>query len=100
MARSDELEANLKAIYAIIWGQCSENMQNRLKRVKDYDAARRSVNCVWILKSIKGVVFGFEAKKYVVGSLGVAYKKWINCEHTDNQTRQSAMPTLSSLLLK
>jgi hypothetical protein len=36
MKRSDKLESNTRAIYAIVWGQCSPMMQSKLESLDEY----------------------------------------------------------------
>ena len=45
-ARSTTLEGNLIALYNIIWGQCSEAMQAKLRSLKKYEQANTTHDCV------------------------------------------------------
>jgi len=63
--RTGHIESNLKAIYAIIWGQCSEAMQAKLKSLSDFEAKDRQNNCVWLLTVIRTIIVCFEEKSYI-----------------------------------
>ena len=65
----DQLESNLKATYAVIWGQCSEAMKAKLKSLPDFSARDAASDCIWILKEIKGIMLRFEGQRYIFLSL-------------------------------
>ena len=44
--RLDYLESNLKAAYAVIWGQCSEAMRAKLKSLSNFSDRDRDSDCV------------------------------------------------------
>jgi hypothetical protein len=67
--RTITLENNLKAMYNVIWGQCSNNMQNKIKSLKGFDQAHSKCDCIWLLKAIRQVTYNFEDHKYIHSSL-------------------------------
>ena len=67
--RLDHLESNLKAAYAVIWGQCSEAMKAKLKSLPDFTKHDKDSDCIWLLKEIKGIMLRFEGQRYIFLSL-------------------------------
>ena len=47
--RMEAQERNCQSIYAVIWGQCSVQMRNKLQSLGSYDAKSNKCDCVWIL---------------------------------------------------
>jgi hypothetical protein len=69
MKRLDFLESNSRAIYAIVWGQCSPMMRSKLKSLDDFDTESDACNCIWLLKEIQGITHRFEGTRNVSISL-------------------------------
>ena len=67
--RTDYLESNLKTAYAVIWGQCSKAMKAKLTFLDNFKTKSHESDCIWILKEIKGITYGFEGQRYIYLSL-------------------------------
>jgi hypothetical protein len=72
ITRKRSLVDNLRAVYSVIWGQCSPTMKAKLMSVKDYETQSRACNCVWILREIKGVMYKFEGQRDIFLAMGEA----------------------------
>jgi hypothetical protein len=53
-----KLMDNVKALYAVAWGQCSDAMKAKIKMSDKYEEGRNASNVSWLLKEIRGVTFG------------------------------------------
>ena len=71
--RFDHLESNLKAAYAVIWGQCSDAMKAKLKSQPKFLTHDKDSDCIWLLKEIKGIMLRFEGQRYIFLSLHDAH---------------------------
>jgi hypothetical protein len=71
--RVNAQESNLRAIYAIVWGQCSPMMQSKLKSLDNFETKRDACDCSWILKEIQGITHRFEGTRNVFISLDDAW---------------------------
>jgi hypothetical protein len=80
------LENNLKAMYAVIWGQCSENMQNKVKTLEGFKEAQRDNDCVWLLKSIRQITYNFEDHKYLYSSLLEAELNYMTYKQSEHES--------------
>jgi len=65
----EAIDSNLKAVHMVIWGQCSEAMQSKLKSVADFEDHNDKSNCIWLLNAIRGVIMQFEGQWYLNLSL-------------------------------
>jgi Zinc knuckle len=94
--RQEELKSNLTTLYAVIWGQCSNAMRNKLRALDDFVSENQKNNCIWLLKEIKGVTHKFDTKRHVVMSLLDARVAFYNCHQTQNQTNADYLATFQS----
>ena len=53
--RTNALTGNMAALFAVIWGQCSDSMKAKVKAARDYEAESATNNCYCALKQIKSV---------------------------------------------
>ena len=53
--RCDKLTSHFKALFSVIWGQCSDHMHVRLKATAGCTTARKANNCAWLLASIRQI---------------------------------------------
>jgi hypothetical protein len=61
--RTRALQSKIAAIYTVIWGQCSEDMQARVKTNKAYEPKSVANDCAaWLLDSIRSVMSLLEAE--------------------------------------
>jgi hypothetical protein len=51
--RINELDLNLHHLFAVIYGQCSYNLQTRLILNSDYISNKKKSECGWLHKEIK-----------------------------------------------
>ncbi len=76
LKRKEKMEANTRAIFSIVWGQCSPMMQSKLESLGEHDARSVSCDCCWLSKETQGVTHRFEGARNVLISLDDA---WSNC---------------------
>jgi hypothetical protein len=58
-------ENNKCALYSVIWGQCSEAMQGKIKSDEDYKKTHEDSNGLKLIKVIKGITYKFESQKNI-----------------------------------
>ena len=63
--REIELEENLKKIFVIIWGQCSDAMRAKITANDEYESKARNGDCVWLLTTIRAISNRFEGEKNI-----------------------------------
>ena len=73
------LKDNKCKIYGLAWGQCSESMRSRVKSLDDFEERNRECNCVWMLRSIRAIMYKFEGKRDICLELLDVYSALENC---------------------
>jgi len=76
ITRKNVLASNLKAAYAIMWGQCSEAMHVKIKSSSNYTTKSASCNCEWLLKTIKGTMLHFDGQHKIHQSISKAHNTY------------------------
>jgi hypothetical protein len=76
MKRTDKLESNTRAIYAIVWGQCSPMMQSKLESLDEYTERSTDCDCIWLLQEIQGITHRFEGNRHVFISMDDAWEAY------------------------
>jgi len=54
--RETALTGNMRLVYAVIWGQCSEAMKAKIKSVSNYKDKSEGNDCVWLLEHVKATM--------------------------------------------
>jgi hypothetical protein len=63
----------MRSIFAVIWGQCSEALKDKLKSSTDYRTSQTTGDCVWLLKTIKAIMLKFDGQRDLSLSLSDAH---------------------------
>ena len=82
------LESNLATVYAVAWGQCSEDMKNRLKTHDGYELKSAAHDCVWLLQQIKSVKMQYDESTDSFVSLLEALYNFSVCKQTVGQSAE------------
>ena len=56
------IKSNLKKIYSLIFGNCTEGVQTMIKTDSDYETKSKAFDCTWILKKVKTITSGLDTK--------------------------------------
>ena len=70
--RKRTLRDNQRKIYAVIWGQCSTAMQASVKALDEYEERNLACDCIWLLKSVRAIMYRFDDTSFLVVSLANA----------------------------
>jgi hypothetical protein len=98
LGRVNELDANLKHLFAVIYGQCSYSMQTKLLTSPKFETMKKKSDCGWLLKEIKGVTNQFETSCLIHVSLDVALQNYYNYYQGPSQSLHSFYKTFTSQL--
>jgi hypothetical protein len=81
--RNRALLSNLATVFAVAWGQCSEEMKLRLKTHDGYEVSASVNDCVWLFKNIsRSVTQQFQDSKDGFLSLLDAEHSFLDCKQT------------------
>jgi hypothetical protein len=75
--RLGQLDENIKTVYAIVWGQCTDIMQQKLEAANEYDEVKGSHDGLKLLTMIRDITYVFQTQKYC-GQSGFEAKKFMN----------------------
>ena len=67
--RREMLEKNLRKLYSLVWGQCTDVMRERLEGLPQYSQIKDDCDSLKLLELIKSINFKFEDQKYPFGSV-------------------------------
>lgn len=83
------LDSNLRKIYSLVWGQCSDVMREKIEALEAYETIKTEYDVLALLKEIKVINFKFEDQKYAYGAVYYANKRFYNykqgAEDTNNE---------------
>jgi hypothetical protein len=98
VTRLEQVEHNLKATFAVIWGQCSESMRAKLKTLPVFEDSDSKCDCIWLLKSIRGIMLRFEGQRYIFLSLDDALQNLCAYKQGPETTMTSYLEEFRSLV--
>ena len=81
--RKGMVKQNLKALFTVIWGQCSESMRDKLKSIAEYKEKDNEADCEWLLVNIKGVMLRFEGQRDIFLSIDDAEQNLVSFRQND-----------------
>jgi hypothetical protein len=84
--RNRALKGNMAALFAVIWGQCSDGMKEKIKAHREYEEKLRDNDCHWTLKQIKAITLKFDDKRNGYIALLDATASYVNCCQAQFQT--------------
>ena len=82
--RLNYLDENIKTVYAIVWGKCTDIMQQKLEASDEYNEVWESGDGLRLLSMIKDITYVFQTQKYTGQSAFEAKKKFMN--HVQGRT--------------
>ena len=86
--RVETLVENKKKAYNLVWGQCSEAVQHKLKSIPIYKKMHDDEDVIELLKQLKGVCYKFEQQKYLLKWLLNAKKNFYLFKQRDLNNAQ------------
>ena len=83
MTHKAQMKENKVILHTIVWDQCSKSMRVKVKGTDAYEAAKFTNDCLWLLKTIRGICLSYESSKTKVLSLDDALEQFItSCQDT------------------
>jgi hypothetical protein len=63
------LEENLRTLYTLVWGQCTEIVRARVEALPNYKEMSEEFDALALLKAIKSIAYNFQSQKYKPNAL-------------------------------
>jgi hypothetical protein len=73
-------------LYSVIWSQCSEAMQAKIKSVPGYQVMNEDANSLSLLQEIKGIAYKFESQKKIYVAINLAKKSFFSTRQAQHET--------------
>ena len=70
------LHKNIKRLWALVWGQCSDNICTRLQSLETYEDMLAASDGLQLLIAIKDLMFNVQEQKYVPLSIHLAKEQF------------------------
>jgi hypothetical protein len=77
---------NKGALYSVVWSQCSDAMQAKIKADASFQAAHDDGDSLQLLKIIKGIAFKFESQKNIYIALDSAKADFYTSRQGQDET--------------
>ena len=74
--QTSRLQENIKHLWALVWGQCSDTIQTRLQALEAYDDMHTTSNGLQLLIAIKDLMFNVQEQKYIPLSIHLAKRQF------------------------
>ena len=74
--QTSRLQENIKRLWALVWGQCSDTIRTRLQALDGYDDMHTTSNGLQLLIAIKDLMFNVQEQKYVPLSIHLAKRQF------------------------
>jgi hypothetical protein len=87
--RKSLLAENVKTVYSLIWGQCSDIMRQKIASHSDYETIEDVSDAIGLLKTIKSIMFNFQGQIYRPQALHDAKKRFYNLSQDRHMTCQA-----------
>jgi hypothetical protein len=63
--RLDQRDTNIQTLYSLVWGQCTDAMQAKVKATANFNVISAANDGIELLKAIKQVAYNFQSQKYL-----------------------------------
>lgn len=78
--RRERLTSNKSALWALLWGQCSDGLRAKVRAAENFSTEESNFNVFWLIQNIKRVMNKFDGGKHVFTALIKARKAVYNCK--------------------
>ena len=88
VARTEFLEENIKSLYSLVLGQCTDIMRQKIEADPDFDDYSKERDGLSLLVTIKKICFNFQSQKYSPQSIHEAMRKFYSTYQGQRTTNQ------------
>jgi hypothetical protein len=92
------LRENVKTLYSLVWGQCSDNMRQRVEASPNFATMSSTLNGLTLLISIKSVAFQFQSQNYPEEALHEAKRRFFYCRQKPGVTVTTYLELFQSIV--
>jgi hypothetical protein len=96
--RREMYSANKCALYSVIWNQCSEAMQTKIKSAESFKATNTDSDSLAILKEIKGIAYKLESQKNIYLALDNAKCTFYSYQQAADETNANYLSKFKNVI--
>ena len=74
--QNSRLHENIKRLWALVWGQCSDTIRTRLQSLEYYEDMRAASDGLQLLIAIKDLMLNVQEQKYIPLSIHIAKRQF------------------------
>ena len=74
--QTSRLQENIKCLWALVWGQCSDTIRTRLQALDTYNDMHTASDGLLLLVAIKDLMYNVQEQKYVPLSIHLAKRQF------------------------
>ena len=90
------IRSNIKKVFALIWGQCSEPLQTLVKNKTKYKENEKKKDVVWLLKGLKEITSGLDVLSNKRGTLHNALINFATMKQSRSESLDDYMKRVKS----
>ena len=83
-----DLEEHVKTLYNLVWGQCSESMQQKIESLATYQTMYTANDGIALLVAIKNTSYDYQSQKYRIESIMDAQYRVMTLRQNNMTTQQ------------
>ena len=87
--RDNYLKENIKTLYSLVWGQCTDIMRQRIEALDIFMGMAAEGDGLALIKAIKNVAFNFQSQKYLPHSLHESKRRFYLSQQGKHSTTQA-----------
>ncbi len=92
------LSENVKTLYSLIWGQCTDIMRQKLEALEDFDRMLAEGDGLAILLAIRDMLSNFQSQKYVPHLLHESKRRFYMCSQGRHTTTQAYLEQFKNMV--
>ena len=62
--RETKLEENLRSLYSLVWGQCTDPLRGKIRSLDEHAAMVDEADSLALIKSIRNAVYSYQSIRY------------------------------------
>ncbi len=96
--REVAMDDNIKTLYSIVWGQCTDIMRQKLEGLDGFGAMSATGSGIDLLKAIKDIAFNFQSQKYLPHALHESKRRFYLCSQGRLATTQAYLEQFQNVV--
>jgi Reverse transcriptase (RNA-dependent DNA polymerase)/Zinc knuckle len=96
--RMSYLRENLKSVYAIVYGQCTDIVRQKIEALAEFENKAMACDGLWLLQAIKSITYNFESLKSPFQSLHESQRRLMNCTQGKHVTTQMYLEQFKNIV--